>query len=178
MHPYFLKYIGHGKALQCGSKAVLCTGKTLQILSHERCVGKISRYGSLKEVSEGSDIPIIYSQLWMVREKGIFVKKVQKVRLKRLKMCQITSGLKGVFWRLGGWSLNVPGRFRQRFARSTQWWPKFTTSQADGPKNVIGNVFGKILLFWSIFSFFWATLRWTAVVSISWMLIAKSWAKK
>ena len=85
--------------MQCESKAVLCTGKTLQISSHERCVGKISRYGSLKEVSVGSDIPIIYSQLWMVREKGIFVKKVQKVRL---KMCQITSGLKGVFWRLVG----------------------------------------------------------------------------
>lgn len=59
---------------------------------------------------------------------AIFV-KWQKVKVKKWLRGILEAGLRG--------SLNVPGRFRQRFARSTQWWPKFTISQVDSQKNVI-----------------------------------------
>ena len=70
---------------------------------------------------------------------AIFV-KWQKVKVKKWLRGILEAGLRG--------SLNVPGRFRQRFARSTQWWPKFTISQVDSQKNVIGQNVWHIILLW------------------------------
>lgn len=54
--------------------------------------GKITRYRSLKV--RDLIIPIIYSQLQMVREKGfLYKKKVQKVRRRMCHICEISSGL-------------------------------------------------------------------------------------